>query len=61
MAEIVDDKLLKVLVCPDDKGALFEDLEAHKLACSVCGKRYSLTESGIPILMGRKSKTEDSA
>jgi len=56
MTGIIDKRLLELLVCPDDKAPLVEDQENVRLVCTQCEKYYSLTESGIPILLGPKVK-----
>lgn len=51
----LDADLLEILACPaPDHGALRpgtpEDPEASALTCTVCGRRYPVTD-GIPVLL----------
>jgi uncharacterized protein len=51
----LDDDLLEILACPaPDHGALRpgtpEDADAPALTCTVCDRRYPVTD-GIPVLL----------
>lgn len=43
-------ELLKVIVCPKDKGALACNADDQTLTCQVCGKVYRI-EKGVPNLL----------
>lgn len=47
---LIDPDLADVLVCPVDKADLTEDVEASRLQCTECGRRYPV-EDGIPIML----------
>ena len=47
---LIDPTLAKILVCPVDKADLVEDVEAQRLECSECGRRYPVRE-GIPVML----------
>jgi uncharacterized protein YbaR (Trm112 family) len=47
---LIDPTLAEVLVCPVDKGDLTQDVEAQRLECIVCGRRYPVRD-GIPIML----------
>lgn len=47
---LIDPTLAEVLVCPVDKADLTEDVEAERLECTVCGRRYPVRD-GIPIML----------
>lgn len=47
---LIDPVLAELLVCPVDKADLNEDVEASRLECSECGRRYPIRE-GIPIML----------
>ena len=47
---LIDPSLAKILVCPVDKADLVEDVEAQRLECSECGRRYPVRE-GIPVML----------
>lgn len=47
---LIDPALAEVLVCPVDKQDLVEDVEARRLVCSECGRRYPVRD-GIPIML----------
>ena len=47
---LIDPTLAKLLVCPVDKADLVEDVEAQRLECSECGRRYPVRE-GIPVML----------
>ena len=44
----ISDELLDILACPVCKTAVW--LEANKLVCENCGRRYRI-EDGIPIML----------
>ena len=47
---LIDPDLAAVLVCPADKGELTEDVEASRLICNVCDRRYPVRD-GIPVML----------
>ncbi len=47
---LIDPTLAEVLVCPVDKADLVEDLDAQRLVCTECGRRYPVRD-GIPIML----------
>ncbi len=47
---LIDPSLAKILVCPVDKADLVGDVEAQRLECSECGRRYPVRE-GIPVML----------
>ena len=47
---LIDPALAEILVCPVDKADLIEDLEALRLECTECGRRYPVRD-GIPIML----------
>ena len=47
---LIDPTLAKILVCPVDRADLIEDLEASRLECSECHRRYPVRD-GIPIML----------
>ena len=47
---LIDPILAEVLVCPVDKGDLTQDVEAQRLECTICGRRYPV-QDGIPIML----------
>ena len=47
---LIDPTLAEVLVCPVDKRDLIEDVEALRLECTECGRRYPVRD-GIPIML----------
>lgn len=47
---LIDPSLAEVLVCPADKGELIQDVEAKRLECTECGRRYPVRD-GIPIML----------
>ena len=47
---LIDPTLAAVLVCPVDKSELNQDVEAERLECTECGRRYPVRE-GIPIML----------
>lgn len=47
---LIDPKLAEILVCPVDKADLTEDVEASRLECTECGRRYPVRE-GIPVML----------
>ena len=57
MTNMIDERLLEVIVCPRDKSKLTLDKESNQLFCSTCKKRYNITESGIPIFLSNKEKS----
>lgn len=47
---LIDPALAEILVCPVDKADLTEDIEASRLVCTECGRRYPVRD-GIPIML----------
>ena len=47
---LIDPTLAEILVCPVDKADLTEDIEALRLECTECGRRYPVRD-GIPIML----------
>lgn len=47
---LIDESLAEILVCPVDKAELREDVEAQRLECTQCGRRYPVRD-GIPIML----------
>lgn len=55
---MIDDELMKILVCPACKGDV--RLEGQKIVCAKCGRRYPIRD-GIPVmLVDEAEKTEGS-
>ena len=54
---MVDERLLKILVCPDCKSDVKQ--EDERLVCQGCGLRYPI-RNGIPIMLVEEAeKSED--
>jgi hypothetical protein len=47
---LIHPELAAVLVCPVDKGELTEDVEASRLVCNTCKRKYPVRD-GIPIML----------
>jgi len=47
---LIDPDLAEILVCPVDKAGLKEDVEASRLECVKCGRRYPVRD-GIPVML----------
>lgn len=47
---LIDPQLAAILVCPADHGDLEEDVEASRLVCVECGRRYPVRD-GIPVML----------
>lgn len=47
---LIDPTLAEVLVCPVEKAELTQDVEASRLECTQCGRRYPVRD-GIPIML----------
>ena len=47
---LIDPTLAEILVCPVDKSDLSEDVEASRLECTECHRRYPVRD-GIPIML----------
>ena len=43
--------VVETIVCPADHGPLTADEPARRLVCATCGRRYPVTEDGIPVLL----------
>ncbi len=48
---LIDPGLAAVLVCTVDKSDLVEDVETRHLVCTECGRRYPVSEEGIPNML----------
>ena len=59
MRHKIDQKLLDIVVCPNDKAPLEIDNDANQLVCTECNKRYNIAESGIPIFLSPKPKNKN--
>ena len=53
---LIDPLLASILVCPDDKGDLFEDVEHSRLVCTLCARGFPVRE-GIPIMLLSAAET----
>jgi len=53
---MVDERLLKILVCP--KCQVEVRLEDEKLVCGQCGLRYPI-RNGIPIMLVEEAEESD--
>lgn len=47
---MIDPELRALLVCPADHGELTDDVEASRLVCTVCGRRYPVVDE-IPVML----------
>jgi len=56
VAEILDPKLLEILVCPLGKADL--RLEGEMLVCSRCGPKFPIKD-GIPIMLIEEAQLPD--
>lgn len=45
---LIDPGLAAVLVCTVDKSDLVEEVETRHLVCTQCGRRYPVSDEGIP-------------
>ena len=45
---MIDDELMKILVCPACKSSL--RYEGEKIVCTKCGRRYPI-RNGIPVML----------
>jgi uncharacterized protein YbaR (Trm112 family) len=52
---MLDDELLKILVCPKCKGDLEYRRDAGELVCAVCRLRYEVRDD-IPIMLVDEAK-----
>jgi uncharacterized protein len=52
---LIDPELADVLVCPVDKADLTENVEAMRLECTECGRRYPVRD-GIPIMLADQAE-----
>ena len=52
---MLDDKLLKILVCPECKGELEYDRDNARLICSACRLKYAV-EDDIPIMLPEEAE-----
>jgi uncharacterized protein YbaR (Trm112 family) len=48
--KLLPDGLLEIMQCPEDGGALREDVAASQLVCESCGVRYRVRD-GIPVML----------
>lgn len=46
----IDPTLAQILACPVDKAELTQDIEAQRLECTECGRRYPIRD-GVPIML----------
>ena len=46
----LDPQLLKILVCPNDRGELDLLAEEQRLVCRTCGYRYPIRDD-IPVML----------
>lgn len=53
--EMLDQRLLDILVCPKCKGDLEYRVEQSELVCAACRLRYEVRE-GIPIMLIDEAK-----
>jgi len=54
---MIDERLLKILVCPQCHGELL--LESDRLVCQGCGLRYPIRD-GIPVMLIEEAERPDS-
>jgi uncharacterized protein YbaR (Trm112 family) len=47
---LIDPLLEQILVCPVDKAPLTQDVEASRLECTDCHRRYPVRD-GIPVML----------
>jgi uncharacterized protein YbaR (Trm112 family) len=47
---LIDPMLAAILVCPVDKAPLIEDIDAERVECTRCHRRYPVRE-GIPVML----------
>jgi uncharacterized protein len=52
---VIDPDLRRLLVCPVDRADLVDDVEASRLECSLCHRRYPV-EDGIPVLLVERAE-----
>lgn len=55
MTEVLDKKLLSILVCPVSKSALIYDREAAELISVVSGLAYPIRD-GIPVMLETEAR-----
>ena len=55
----VDPELIKLLVCPDCKGAIEYKDRRNLIICTACGLRYPVRD-GIPIMLVDEATRPDS-
>ena len=48
---LIAEPLASVLVCTVDKADLEEDVDARRLVCTECGRRYPVDEEGVPNML----------
>jgi len=48
---LIDPGLAAVLVCTVDKSDLVEEVETRHLVCTECGRRYPVSNDGIPNML----------
>ncbi len=53
-----DPRLLDILVCPADQGALHVDPVAAQLVCQVCHRRYDISD-GIAVMLPTPAPATD--
>ncbi len=52
---MLNDKLLKILICPECKGELEYDQENKRLICNACRLRFAI-EDDIPIMLPEEAE-----
>ena len=55
---LIDNKLLEILVCPEDKSELEVLEQEQKLQCKKCKRRYPVKE-GIPVMLVEEAESPD--
>ena len=55
---MINDELLKILVCPACKEKVL--LEGEKIACTKCGRRYPV-RNGIPVMLVEEAEGGEAA
>jgi len=53
---MIDDELMKILVCPACKGNV--KLEGDKIVCRKCGLRYPI-RNGIPVMLIEEAEKDE--
>lgn len=53
--EMIDKKLLSILVCPVSKAPLVYDTEKNELICKISGLAYPIRD-GIPVMLESEAR-----